>query len=86
MSARVAPARKAMRDGRNAEAAVTPLVGEFEIDADRRYRIITPAGFNWGSRNVDVHIDVYRVGKRAIVQQSMTNRTSRRGQFRRVRG
>jgi hypothetical protein len=60
----------------NAEAAVTPLVGEFEIDADRRYRIITPAWFELGLENIDVDVDVYRLGKRAIVQQSMTNRTT----------
>ncbi|HPD29842.1 MAG TPA: hypothetical protein PLL20_07600 [Phycisphaerae bacterium] len=59
----------------NAEAAVTPLVGEFEIDADQRYQIVTPAWFELGLENIDVNVNVYRLGTRVVVQQTMTNRT-----------
>ncbi len=61
----------------NAEAAVTPLVGEFEIDADQRYQIVTPAWFELGLENVDVNVNVYRLGARTVVQQSLTNRTDK---------
>jgi len=61
----------------NAEAAVTPLVGEFEIDADQRYKIVTPAWFELGLENIDVNVNVYRLGGRVVVQQTMTNRTGR---------
>lgn len=61
----------------NAEAAVTPLVGEFEIDADQRYRIVTPAWFELGLENIDVNVNVYRLGTRAVIQQSLTNRTDK---------
>ncbi len=61
----------------NAEAAVTPLVGEFEIDADKRYKIVTPAWFELGLENIDVNVNVYRLGSRVVVQQTMTNRTDR---------
>lgn len=61
----------------NAEAAVTPLVGEFEIDADQRYHIIIPAWFELGLENIDVSVNVYRLDQRVVVQQSMTNRTDR---------
>ncbi len=60
----------------NAEAAVTPLVGEFEIDADQRYQIVAPAWFELGLDQIDVNVNVYRLGGRVVVQQSMTNRTN----------
>ena len=61
----------------NAEAGVTPLLGEFALDANRRYRILTPAWFELGLENVDLNTYVYRVGSRVVVRQSLTNRTNR---------
>ncbi len=59
----------------NAESGVNPLVGEFDIDADRHYHILAPAWFELGLENLDLETYVYRAGSRAIVRQSMTNRT-----------
>ena len=64
-----------VRFPRNAEAGVTPLVGEFTLDADRRYRIVAPAWFELGLENIDMDTYVYRAGSRAVVRVSMTNRT-----------
>ena len=65
-----------VRFPRNAEAGITPLVGEFTLDADRRYRIMAPAWFELGLEDIDLNTHVYRMGPRAVVRVSMTNRTS----------
>jgi hypothetical protein len=59
----------------NAESGVIPLVGEFEIDADRRYRILATAWFDFGLTGIEMETYTYRAGDRLIVRQSMTNRT-----------
>lgn len=66
----------------NAQARVTPLVGAFDIDADRRYRVTTPAWFELGLEGIDMSTYVYRKGSRVIVSQSMTNRTEETINFR----
>jgi hypothetical protein len=60
----------------NAESGVIPLVGEFEIDADQRYRILATAWFEFGLKDIDLETFTYRAGERLVVRQSMTNRTT----------
>ena len=71
-----------LRFPRYAEAAITPLVGEFDIDAERRYRVIEPAWFELGLVDIDLNTYVYRQDDRVIISQSLTNRTDRMVSFR----
>jgi len=60
----------------NAEAGIHPLVGEFDIDADRKYRIVTPAWFELGLHNVDLDTYVFRKQDDVVVRVTLTNRSS----------
>jgi hypothetical protein len=59
----------------NAEAGITAIVAEFDLDADQRYRITSPAWFELGLKDIDVEAAVYRLGDLVIVRQVLTNRT-----------
>ncbi len=57
----------------NAEAGVTPILGEFDIDADRRYHLLTPAWFELGLRDIDLQTSLFRAGDKLIVRQELHN-------------
>lgn len=59
----------------NASSGATPLVGEFELDADRRYRFCAPAWFELGLADVDFETYIYRSGNRATIRLLVTNRS-----------
>lgn len=59
----------------NAEAGVKAILGEFSIDATRRYRILSPAWFELGLNGMDLDTYVFRKGPNAIVRVSIVNRT-----------
>ncbi len=59
----------------NAEAGVTAILGEFAIDADQRFNILTPAWFELGLENIDLETTVFRVDDRIVIRQQLTNRT-----------
>ncbi len=65
----------AIRFPANAEAEVRALVGDFALDADRRYQIVTPAWFELGLADIDLDTFAYRHGDQAVVRVAMTNRT-----------
>jgi hypothetical protein len=71
----------AIRFPHNVEAGVRALVGEFHIDAIRRYEIMTPAWFEIGLNGIDLDTFVFRTGDRVIVRQSITNRTGQATDF-----
>jgi hypothetical protein len=59
----------------NAESEVKAVLGDFMIDADRRMRLITPAWFELGLEDIDVHTYPLRTDDRIIVRTTLTNRT-----------
>lgn len=59
----------------SAEAGPTVLVGEFEIDADRRYQFAAPTWFELGLSGLELETYAYRQGSRAAVRLLVTNRT-----------
>lgn len=59
----------------NAEAGVTAILGEFAIDADQRFHIMTPAWFELGLEDIDLDTTIFRVDDRVVVRQRLTNRT-----------
>ncbi len=59
----------------NAQAGLLPLVGEFVIDADRRYHFNASTWFELALRDIDLETYTYRAGDRLIVRQTLTNRT-----------
>jgi len=61
----------------NAEASVRPLVGAFVLDANRRYKLLIPAWFELGLKQIDIDTFVWRQDNRVVVRHSMTNRTKR---------
>ncbi len=65
----------AIRFPANAEAEVRSLVGDFSLDADRRYQIVTPAWFELGLADIDLDTFAYRHGDHAVIRVAMTNRT-----------
>jgi len=64
-----------LRFPQNAEAGIKGLVGEFTIDADRRYHILATAWFELGIENIDMETYVLPLGDDVIIRQLMTNRT-----------
>ncbi|GMV96073.1 MAG: hypothetical protein AMXMBFR83_04420 [Phycisphaerae bacterium] len=58
----------------NAPAGPTPLVGEFEIDADQRHRFLVPAWFELGLRDVELDGYTYRSGDALMICLQITNR------------
>ena len=59
----------------NAQAQIMPLVGEFAIDAERRFEFTTPAWFEFGIEGLDMGACAYRSRNQVTVRLSMTNRT-----------
>ncbi|HSW43995.1 MAG TPA: hypothetical protein VLM89_00295, partial [Phycisphaerae bacterium] len=59
----------------NAQTRVMPLIGEFAIDADRRYEFTTPAWFEFGIAGLDMSALAFRSDKQVTVRLTMTNRT-----------
>jgi hypothetical protein len=66
----------AMRFPQNTAAELTPLVGEFELEADRRYHFAVPAWFEVGLKGVELETFAHRTGERATVRLTLTNRTA----------
>lgn len=60
----------------NADAGMRSVVGEFTLDADRRYLLLVPAWFDLGLDSIDLEAYVYRRGDKGIVRVAMTNRTT----------
>jgi hypothetical protein len=60
----------------NAEAGVKAILGEFSIDATRRYHVFSPAWFELGLKDVNLETYVFRKGPHTIVRVSMTNHTN----------
>ncbi len=71
----------ALRFPLNAEARTMPLLGEFAIDADRRYVFTTPAWFEFGLKGIDSHAFAFRSRDQVTVRLLMTNRTPRTVHF-----
>jgi hypothetical protein len=67
--------RIALRFPPNAQAQVMPMLGEFALDADRRYEFTTPAWFEFGIEGLEMSACAYRSSDRVTVRLSMTNRT-----------
>lgn len=65
----------------NAEARTMPLLGEFALDADRRYVFTTPAWFEFGLKGIDSHAFAFRSRDQVTVRLMMTNRTGRTVHF-----
>jgi hypothetical protein len=60
----------------NAEAGLTPLVGEFTLDADHRYRVISAAWLELGLKNIVLETESFRRGTSLVVRQSLANNSS----------
>jgi hypothetical protein len=60
----------------NAEAGIKALLGEFSLDADKRYQLAVPAWFELGLKDIDLETYAFRKGPDAVVRVSMANRTS----------
>ena len=67
--------RIALRFPPNAQAQIMPMLGEFAIDADRRYEFTTPAWFEFGIKGLEMNACAYRSSDRVTVRLAMTNRT-----------
>lgn len=67
--------RIALRFPPNAQAQVMPLLGDFALDADRRYEFTTPAWFEFGIEGIEMNACAYRSSEQVTVRLSMTNRT-----------
>ncbi len=59
----------------NAESGVKVLLGEFSIDARRRYTVNVPAWFELGLKDIEMETFAFREAGRGVVRVSMTNRT-----------
>lgn len=58
-------------------AELTPLVGEFELDADRRYQFAVPAWFDVGLKDLAIDTFSYHSGDRFVIRLMVTNRLQR---------
>ncbi len=59
----------------NAEAGLTPILGEFELDADRRYNLRLPVWFELGLDKIELETYVFRTGGQLVTRQSIINRS-----------
>ena len=59
----------------NAEAGVKALLGEFAIDADRRYQLAMPAWFELGLQDISLETYAFRKGSNAVIRVCITNHT-----------
>ena len=57
----------------NAEAGLTPLVGEFSLDADHRYRVVAAAWLELGLKDIGLETESFRRGTSLVVRQWLTN-------------
>ncbi len=67
--------RLALRFPPNAPARIMPMLGEFVVDADRRYEFTAPAWFEFGIEGLEMNACAFRSDERVTVRLSMTNRT-----------
>jgi hypothetical protein len=59
----------------NAEAGVHPIVGDFDIDADRKYRIMTPAWFELGLEDIELDTCVFHRNDDVVIRVTLTNQS-----------
>lgn len=65
----------------NVEAGIKAILGEFSIDAVRRYQITTPAWLELGLKDIALDTYTFRKGPHAIVRVAMTNHTNQAVSF-----
>ena len=61
----------------NAQCGLLPLVGEFDIDADRHRRFIAHTWFDFGPTDIDIHAIATRSDEHVTVRVDLANRTDR---------
>jgi len=61
----------------NAQCGLLPLVGEFDVDADRPHRFVTHTWFDFGPADIDVNALATRTTDRVTVRVDLANRTDR---------
>ncbi|MGB4256136.1 MAG: hypothetical protein WBL15_00370 [Phycisphaerae bacterium] len=62
-------------------ADLTPLLGEFELDADRRYKFTVPAWFEVGLEGMKLDTFAHRADGRLLIRLMATNRTRKPMRF-----